>query len=131
MSVQKLARREVIISMTVAGRSQAEIAAAINGSIRTVRRWQQEPAVHAAVAAALQVREQNALAELAKLRSKACAVLDQLLDDSDRKVQLQAVKLAMDNNVAQRAAFDDERTVALEAALAQVQASTRRLGFRR
>jgi transposase len=81
VSASKIARREAIVAMTVAGRSQAEIAAAINGGVRTVRRWQRDPEVVEAVTAAAKARQQNAVAELDKLRTKACAVLDELLDD--------------------------------------------------
>lgn len=42
----------MIIAMTAAGRSQAEIVEAINGSVRTVRRWQRDPSIVKDVVAA-------------------------------------------------------------------------------
>jgi transposase len=129
VSASKIARREAIVAMTVAGRSQAEIAAAINGGVRTVRRWQRDPEVVEAVTAAAKARQQNAVAELDKLRTKACAVLDELLDDGEARVRLHAVKLTVEHNVAQRRLADDDRVVAMEAALSQLEDRTRRSGW--
>lgn len=129
MSAAQAARRETIIAMTVAGRPQAEIALAINGSIRTVRRWQREPAVVAAVTAAAAALEQAALADCAALRDAALAVLRDHLASDDPVVQFRAAKAAFEQHVVQRELGREDKAAAMDAALAQVEARARRAGW--
>ena len=123
------ARQETIIAMTVAGRSQGEIAAAINASTRTVRRWQRDPAVVEAAAAAAAARQQSALADCTALRDAALAVLRDHLASDDPAIQFRAARLACQQHVVHRELSRQDTTAALEAALAQLEARGRRAGW--
>lgn len=129
MSNPQHARRATIITMTTAGRPQAEIAEAIGGSTRTVRRWQRDPIVARAVAAALAAVEKAALADLRALRDRSLTVLRDHLNDPDPSVQFRAAKLSLEQHVVQRRVCGDDQLAAIEAAVDELVARGRRLGW--
>ena len=129
MHAPQQARREMIIAMTAAGRPQAEIAEAINGSVRTVRRWQRDPSIVQAVAAAATAREKSVLAELAALRDRALTVLRDHLADADPMVQYRAAKLSLEQHVVQRRVCGEDQLAAMDAAVTDLVARGRAAGW--
>jgi hypothetical protein len=129
MHAPQQARRETIIVMTAAGRPQAEIAEAINGSVRTVRRWQRDPSIVQAVAAAAAAREKSVLAELAVLRDRALTVLRDHLADADPMVQYRAAKLSLEQHVVQRRVCGEDQLAAMDAAVTDLVARGRAAGW--
>lgn len=122
-------RNEVLLTMTVAGKSQQDIAQSAGVSIRTVRRWQKHPDNILAVAAARRDLERAAIARLAQLREHVFEVLAAHLSHGDEKVQLGAAKLVLEQGIAHRAAVSLDSHAVLEASLARMEREdSRRFG---
>lgn len=119
---------ETIVVMTAAGRPQSEVAAAAGVSIRTLRRRQREPAIIAAVAAAVAQGEQEALGRFSLLRSRVFDQLDVLLDHEDPGVVLRTSRLVLETGLAHRAAIANDTLTSLETAVAASLTTARTLG---
>lgn len=115
----KLGSTDLIISLTAAGRPQAEVADAAGISVRTLRRRLQEPQILVAVSAAVVQLEKEAVGRLGQLRRRAFDQLETLLQHEDPSVVLRTCRLVLDAGLAHRAAIAEDNLAHLEMAVAE------------
>ncbi len=107
MKDYQLGSTDLIVSLTAAGRPQAEVADAAGISVRTLRRRLQEPQIVVAVSAAVVQLEKEAVGRLGQLRRRAFDQLETLLLHEDPAVVLRTCRLVLDAGLAlSRAGFD-------------------------
>ncbi len=125
------ARREVeaqIVAAMVQGVTRAEVARRADISERSLRRRLREPGLITAIAAARADHHRQVLGQLNELAVRAVRELDALLGDEDAGTRLRAARLILEQSSRFRAAADDARMSAMEAAQAETQAHMERIG---
>jgi hypothetical protein len=115
---KRLGGRDVIVTLTAAGRPQSEIAKRAGVSVRTLRRRQGEPGIVADVALIRVELERQAVGRLSDLREQAFARLAGLLGSDDPLVVVRVARLVLDQGLAHRAALVPDEIASLEARVA-------------
>jgi hypothetical protein len=96
-----------LVAGFVSGQTLAQIADALGVSVSTVQRRHRDPMVLRAISEARRDSARRVSGQLANLESKAVRGLDELLDDPEPRVRLQAITLVLNASRAQRRAADD------------------------
>lgn len=111
---------DAMLVALVDGRPQHEVAKVAKMSVSTVQRRRRDPEIRRQVAELRGQRREEALGQLAEMRSVALARLRALVDEPDPTVALRAVREVLNGSARFETLHDiDVRLAALEEATAQ------------